>query len=67
MIGMKAIIITIIGEKKKKKIGNYFGDKFEIVGGVILILLGFKILLEGLGILVLYNRINKFKIKKREF
>ena len=36
-----------------KKIGNYFGDKFEILGGVILILLGVKILLEGLGILVL--------------
>ena len=36
-----------------KKIGYYFGDKFEILGGVILILLGVKILLEGLGILIL--------------
>ena len=36
-----------------KKLGNYFGDTFEIIGGVILILLGVKILLEGLGILVL--------------
>ena len=28
-----------------KKLGDYFGDKFQILGGVILILLGFKILL----------------------
>jgi putative Mn2+ efflux pump MntP len=38
------------------KIGNIFGSKFEkpaqIAGGTILILLGLKILLEGLGILV---------------
>ena len=39
------------------KLGNLFGCKFEkpaqIAGGSILILLGLKILLEGLGILVL--------------
>ncbi len=38
------------------KIGNVFGDKFEkkaqMAGGIILILLGVKILLEHLGILV---------------
>ena len=37
------------------KIGNKFGDKYErkaeIMGGVILILLGIKILLEHLGII----------------
>lgn len=53
MIGVTAFIFTLIGLYLGKKIGNYFGDKFEILGGVILILLGFKILLEGLGILVL--------------
>ena len=53
MIGVVAFIFTIIGLYLGKKIGNYFGDKFEILGGAILILLGFKILLEGLGILVL--------------
>ena len=53
MIGVTAFIFTIIGLYLGKKIGNYFGDKFEILGGVILILLGIKILLEGLGILVL--------------
>ena len=38
------------------KIGNVFGSKFEksagIVGGIILILIGLKILLEHLGIIV---------------
>ena len=53
MIGVTAFIFTIIGLYLGKKIGNYFGDKFEILGGVILILLGLRILLEGLGILVL--------------
>ncbi|MBQ6813022.1 MAG: manganese efflux pump [Methanobrevibacter sp.] len=53
IIGVVAFIFTIIGIYLGKKIGNYFGDKFEIIGGVILILLGVKILLEGLGILVL--------------
>lgn len=53
MIGVTAFIFTIIGLYLGKKIGNYFGDKFEILGGVILILLGVKILLEGLGILIL--------------
>ena len=37
------------------KIGNVFGTKYkskaEFVGGLILILLGVKILLEGLGVL----------------
>lgn len=52
-IGLTAFLFTIAGILIGKKIGNYFGDKMEIVGGVILILLGLKILLEGLGILVL--------------
>jgi len=53
IIGIVAFLFTIVGIYLGKKIGNYFGDKFEILGGVILILLGLKILLEGLGILVL--------------
>lgn len=52
-IGIVAFLFTIIGIILGKKIGNYFGDKMEIVGGIILILLGIKILLECLGILVL--------------
>ena len=50
-IGIITFVISVIGVK----IGNRFGDKYEkkaeIMGGVILILLGVKILLEHLGII----------------
>lgn len=53
LIGIITFILSVIGVK----IGNVFGDKYEkkaeFAGGLILILLGFKILLEHLGILVL--------------
>lgn len=51
LIGVTTFILSAIGVK----IGSVFGDKFEkkaqIAGGVILILLGLKILLEHLEIL----------------
>ena len=51
IIGIITFILSIIGVR----IGNKFGDKFqnkaEILGGVILILIGFKILLEHLGLI----------------
>ena len=51
IIGTTTFIISIAGVY----IGNFFGNKYknkaEIVGGVILILIGLKILLEHLGIL----------------
>lgn len=50
-IGVITFIMSAIGVK----IGNKFGDKYErkaeLTGGVILVLLGMKILLEHLGIL----------------
>lgn len=53
IIGIITFIISAIGVK----IGNAFGGKYEakaeMTGGIILILLGVKILLEHLGILVL--------------
>lgn len=53
LIAIITFVISVIGVK----IGNVFGDKYEkkaeITGGIILILLGVKILLEHLGILVL--------------
>ncbi len=53
IIGIITFIISSIGVK----IGNVFGDKYEskaeITGGVILILIGLKILLEHTGILIL--------------
>ena len=52
MIGVITFILAIVGTK----VGNRFGDKYEkkaeFVGGVILILLGIKILLEHMGILI---------------
>ena len=51
LIGIITFVLSVIGTK----VGNRFGDKYEnkaeFVGGVILILLGIKILLEHLGIL----------------
>ena len=51
LIGATTFILSIIGIK----IGNIFGLKYkqkaEMFGGVILILMGLKILLEHLGIL----------------
>ena len=53
LIGTITFALSVIGTK----VGNRFGDKYEnkaeFVGGVILMLLGLKILLEHLGILVL--------------
>ena len=51
LIGITTLVISMIGVK----IGNVFGTKFkskaEFVGGVILVLIGLKILLEHTGIL----------------
>ncbi len=51
LIGIITLSLSALGVK----IGNIFGTKFkskaELAGGIILILLGVKILLEGMGIL----------------
>ncbi len=51
IIGIVTFIISVIGVI----IGNKFGDKFqnkaELTGGIILIIIGLKILLEHLGII----------------
>ena len=51
MIGITTFLFSLVGVK----IGNIFGLKYktkaEFAGGVILILIGLKILLEHLGIL----------------
>ena len=45
IIGIVAFLFSIAGIFIGKKLGNYVGDKFQILGGVILILIGIKILL----------------------
>ena len=51
LIGVTTCLTSALGVK----IGNIFGSKFEkkaqMAGGIILILLGLKILLEHLGVL----------------
>ena len=51
LIGTITFILSVIGTK----IGNRFGDKYkskaELAGGIILIIIGLKILLEHLGII----------------
>ena len=53
LIGVITFALSLMGVK----IGNKFGDKYErkaeLIGGIILILMGLKILLEHLGIIVL--------------
>lgn len=53
LIGVITFALSLIGVK----IGNKFGDKYErkseLIGGIILILMGVKILLEHLGVIVL--------------
>lgn len=52
IIGITTMVISIIGIV----VGNFFGSRYkskaELIGGLILVLLGLKILLEHLGILV---------------
>lgn len=50
LIGIITLIISAIGVKIGNKFGGKYENKAEILGGVILILLGLKILLEHLGI-----------------
>lgn len=45
IIGIVAFIFSVAGIFIGKKLGDYVGDKFQILGGVILILIGIKILL----------------------
>lgn len=51
IIGIITFILSIIGVKIGNKFGEKFESKAEILGGVILILIGLKILLEHLEII----------------
>lgn len=44
IIGIVAFLFGVAGILIGRKIGDYLGDKFQIIGGVILILIGLKIL-----------------------
>ena len=51
LIGLCACLLSALGVKIGNVFGSRFENKAEIVGGIILILLGVKILLEHLGVL----------------
>ena len=51
LIGATTFVLSAVGVKVGSVFGSKYEKKAEIVGGIILILLGVKILLEHLGIL----------------
>lgn len=50
IIGIVTFIISLIGVKIGNKFGSKYEKKAEIAGGIILILIGLKILVEHLGL-----------------
>lgn len=51
IIGLISFVFSEFGIVIGKKMGHFFGEKIEIVGGIVLIVLGVKILLDGLGVI----------------
>jgi len=51
IIGVITLLISMAGVKLGSIVGDKYSNKAEFAGGVILILIGLKILLEGLEIL----------------
>ncbi|MBR4181928.1 MAG: manganese efflux pump [Candidatus Methanomethylophilaceae archaeon] len=49
IIGLVTLVISMAGVKIGSLFGDRFGKKAEVLGGVILIVIGMKVLLEGLG------------------
>lgn len=47
-IGIITFILSVVGVKIGNKFGNKFGKKAELIGGIILIFMGFEILIEHL-------------------
>ncbi|MHC4187377.1 MAG: manganese efflux pump MntP [Planctomycetota bacterium] len=48
IIGLITFIISYVGVYIGQKFGHFFESKIEIIGGIVLILIGFKILFEHL-------------------
>lgn len=51
LIGITTFILSIVGVKVGNLFGSHYKSRAELAGGVLLILMGIKILLEHLGIL----------------
>ena len=50
VIGAVTMVLSVIGVKIGSKVGSSFGRRAELLGGLILIGIGLKILLEHLGV-----------------
>jgi len=53
MIGVITFVLSVIGVMVGNRFGAKYKSKAELAGGIILVLIGLKILLEHLGLLVL--------------
>ena len=51
LIGVTTFVLSAIGVRVGNVFGSRYEKKAELMGGVILILLGVKILLEHLGVI----------------
>jgi len=51
LIGAVTLVASIIGVKLGEKIGLRFQSKAELLGGIVLILIGIKIVLDGYGLI----------------
>ena len=51
MIGVVTFALSLVGVAIGRKFGSRYEKKAEIAGGVILVLIGTKLLLEGLGVI----------------
>ncbi len=48
IIGTVTFIVSMLGILFGKKVGNRFGKRMEMIGGVVLLFIGFRILIEHL-------------------
>lgn len=51
IIGVVTFLLTLVGVAVGNRFGNRYGQRAQVVGGIVLVLIGVKILLEHLGIL----------------
>lgn len=51
LIGIVTFVLSLLGVIIGNKFGTKYKDKAALAGGIVLVLIGIKILLEGLGIL----------------
>ena len=46
IIGVITFVLSLLGTQIGRKVGHFFENKIEVVGGLILIAIGIKILVE---------------------